>query len=101
MITRIVKLHFQEDRIDDFLHFFEEIKWKVAKQPNCGGMKLLRDKHHPEIVFTYSHWRDEEALETYRRSELFAQVWPRIKPWFKERAEAWTVECHFNGFEEA
>ena len=47
MITRIVKLHFQEDRIDDFLAFFETIKWKVAKQADCYGMKLLQDKNHP------------------------------------------------------
>ncbi|MFN5417991.1 MAG: putative quinol monooxygenase, partial [Flavobacteriia bacterium] len=89
MITRIVKLHFQEDKIQDFLTFFEGIKWKVAKQEDCFGMKLLQDKNHPEIVFTYSKWKDEKALNTYRDSELFGQVWPTIKPWFKEKAEAW------------
>ena len=99
MITRVVKLTFEEERIDDFLEFFETIKWHVARQPNCGGMKLLQDKNKPNIVFTYSQWADEGALNTYRDSELFGKVWPKIKPWFKEKAEAWTVQEYFNGFE--
>jgi quinol monooxygenase YgiN len=99
MLTRIVKLHFQADKIDDFLTFFETIKWQVAKQPNCFGMKLLRDKNNPSIVFTYSKWENEEALNTYRDSELFGQVWLTIKPWFQEKAEAWSVEEWFDGFE--
>jgi quinol monooxygenase YgiN len=96
-MIRIVKLHFQEEKIQDFLDFFEEIKWKVATQPGCGGMKLLRDKKHPNIVFTYSKWVDESALNAYRDSETFGLVWPRIKPWFKHNAEAWSVEEHFDG----
>ena len=91
MITRVVKIHFQEDKIQEFLTFFETIKFKVARQPNCFGMKLLKDKNNPEIVFTYSLWEDEQALNKYRDSELFSEeVWPKIKPWFKEKAQAWT-----------
>ncbi|MES2587462.1 MAG: antibiotic biosynthesis monooxygenase family protein [Bacteroidota bacterium] len=100
MITRVVKIHFQAEKIAEFLLFFESIKWKVAKQPNCFGMKLLQDKSNPEIIFTYSIWKDENALNAYRDSELFSQeVWPKIKPWFKEKAEAWTLEEQFDGFE--
>jgi quinol monooxygenase YgiN len=97
MITRIVKLHFQPEKIEDFLAFFETIKWQVARQPNCFGMKLLRDKNQPNVVFTYSKWEDENALNTYRDSELFGIVWPTIKPWFQEKAEAWTIEEWFDG----
>lgn len=100
MLTRIVKLHFQADKIEDFLTYFETIKWKVAKQPNCMGMKLLRDQKNPTIVFTYSLWKDEEALNAYRDSSLFGEeVWPKIKPWFAEKAQAWSVDTYFDGFE--
>lgn len=98
MITRIVKLHFQPEKIEEFIAFFETIKWQVATQPNCHGMKLLRDVHHPNIVFTYSLWEDEKALNAYRDSELFGMVWPKIKPWFQEKAEAWSVDEWFDGF---
>lgn len=99
MIFRIVKLHFQEDKIAEFLDFFETIKWQIARQPDCLGMKLLQDENKPEIVFTYSKWKDEKALNTYRDSELFGKVWPQIKPWFQHKAEAWTVKEYFDGFE--
>lgn len=98
-MIRIVKLHFQEDKIDTFLAFFEEIKWLVANQPGCHGMKLLQDKNNPSIVFTYSSWEDESALNAYRDSETFGKVWPTIKPWFKETAEAWSVEGVFSSGE--
>ncbi len=98
MITRIVKLHFQEDKIADFLAFFETIKHNVNTFEGCQGMKLLRDKNTPEIVMTYSHWNNEQALENYRLSETFGEIWPKIKPWFAEKPEAWTVEEVFDGF---
>jgi quinol monooxygenase YgiN len=97
-MIRIVKLHFQEDKIEAFLAFFETIKWKVAQQPGCGGMKLLRDKNNPHIVFTYSLWENEDALNAYRFSDTFGYVWPTIKPWFAVPAEAWSVDEWFTSF---
>jgi quinol monooxygenase YgiN len=99
MLTRIVKLHFQAERINDFLAHFETIKWQVAQFPGCQGMKLLRGENDPCLVFTYSQWKNEEALESYRTSELFQTIWPTIKPWFDQKPEAWSVETHFDGLE--
>ena len=99
MITRIVKLTFQEDKMDEFLAFFETIKFQVNSFPGCGGMKLLRDKNHPNIVLTYSNWESEDSLNNYRDSEVFGKVWPTIKPWFTARPEAWTTAVYFDGFE--
>lgn len=48
---------------------------------------------------TYSHWNTPEDLDNYRTSETFGEIWPNIKPWFKEKPEAWSVEEYFNGFE--
>lgn len=98
MITRIVKLTFQEDKISDFLSFFDTIKHQVNTFPGCHGMKLLQDIHHPWIVMTYSRWESESALNLYRDSEIFGIVWPTIKPWFTQKAEAWSVEEYFSGF---
>ena len=99
MITRIVKLHFTEERIEDFLGFFETIKHDVNNFPGCKGMKLLRDINDPSVVMTYSLWENAEALEKYRTSETFGNIWPKIKPWFAEKPQAWSVDEHFNGFE--
>ena len=100
MIIRIVKLEFKEDKIDDFLLFFEKIKQNVNRFDGCHGMQLFRDLKNTSIVFTYSQWDSEEALNNYRDSETFGKVWPTIKPWFRNKAEAWTVSPHFNGFNE-
>ncbi len=95
MLTRIVKLTFQEDKITDFLSFFDTINTRVSNFENCYGMRLLQDLKHPNIVFTYSNWKDEAALNNYRDSELFAGVWSTIKPWFGDKPEAWSVNTYF------
>jgi heme-degrading monooxygenase HmoA len=99
MLTRIVKITFQEDKLPAFFEHFETVKWKVATFPGCRGMKLFKDINNPSIVMTYSIWDSEEALNNYRDSELFGALWPKIKPWFAEKAEAWSVETYFDGFQ--
>ena len=94
-VTRIVKLTFSEDKIADFLAFFDTINTQVSRFEGCRGMRLLRDIHQPNRVFTYSFWESEEALNKYRDSELFGGVWPTIKPWFSDKPDAWTVSTYF------
>ena len=95
MLTRIVKLTFQEEKITDFLAYFDTINTRVSTFENCYGMRLMQDIHHPNIIFTYSNWKDEEALNNYRDSDLFGGVWSTIKPWFGGKPEAWSVSTYF------
>lgn len=99
MITRIVKLEFKIDKVDDFLSFFDTIKYNVNSFPGCKGMKLYQDIQSPTTLMTYSHWESQSDLDLYRNSETFGSVWPKIKPWFAEKPEAWSVEAYFDGFE--
>ncbi len=98
MIIRIVKLQFQPDKTAEFLTFFQSIKEVVNGFEGCLGMQLLQDAKHPNIIMTYSHWIDEDALENYRLSEAFGGIWPTIKPWFEAKPEAWTMHPYFDGF---
>ena len=54
-------------------------------------LELYQDKHDARIFFTYSYWRDEEALEKYRKSALFNEVWTYTKTLFADKPEAWSV----------
>ena len=92
MITRIVKLTFQPDRVEDFLGVFNEMRDQIQGSPGCSGLQLLRDKDRNNIFFTYSHWDNEASLDAYRQSELFSDVWGRAKIGFADKPEAWTVE---------
>ena len=98
MITRIVQLEFNQDKIEDFLRFFDMIKHQVNSFPGCHGMKLYQDIDRPTIVMTYSHWEDQEALDAYRNSKTFGTIWPKIKPWFNGKPQAWSVNAYFDGF---
>ncbi len=91
MITRIVKMKFSENHVDDFRSLFVDVREKIRGFEGCNGVELLQAMHDPTIFFTYSHWDSEEALNNYRHSELFGATWKKTKAMFSERAEAWSV----------
>ncbi len=92
MIIRIVKLKFQKDKVADFLNLFDNVVTKVNAYPGCQQMHMVRDLNDETLFFTYSVWENTTALENYRNSTLFQTIWPQIKPWFLEKAEAWSTE---------
>lgn len=92
MITRIVKLHFQEEKVNDFLSLFDQMVTKVNAFPGCQKMHMLRDINNPTVFITHSLWDSEEDLNKYRDSELFQTIWPTIKPWFAEKPQAWSLD---------
>ncbi|NHM02541.1 putative quinol monooxygenase [Flavobacterium difficile] len=91
MFVRIVKLTFQEDKIEAFLANFEEIKQQIRNFEGNEFLELYQDKHDSRIFFTYSYWKNEDALENYRKSTLFNEVWTYTKTLFADKPEAWSV----------
>ncbi|MGM9506494.1 putative quinol monooxygenase [Larkinella sp. GY13] len=92
MLVRIVRMTFQETKTADFLAIFEASKQKIRTFPGCLHLELLRDLDQPTVYVTYSHWETPEALEHYRRSELFNTTWAATKRLFADRATAFSVE---------
>ena len=91
-MIRIVKMHFREEELDDFLAMFQARKERIAGFPGCHGVKLLQDINDPTTVFTYSIWDGPEELEAYRHSELFADTWRLTKQRFRDKPAAWSVD---------
>lgn len=91
MLQRIVKLTFRQESAETFLReVFDPSKEAIRAFPGCHSMYLLRDKAQPFIMFTYSVWESEEALERYRQSTLFQNTWEKTKVLFGGRPEAWS-----------
>ena len=91
MLVRIVKLTFQEDKITDFLNNFNEIKYQIRNFEGNEFLELYQDKQDARVFFTYSYWENELALEKYRKSALFNEVWSYTKTLFADKPEAWSV----------
>ncbi len=91
MITRIVKMHFTPDSVDEFLNVLHEHLEKIRGFPGCLGVEVLQDINNPQIIMTYSHWVTPDDLEAYRHSELFKLVWTKTKILFLKKAEAWSL----------
>ncbi|MGC4021205.1 MAG: antibiotic biosynthesis monooxygenase family protein [Cyclobacteriaceae bacterium] len=92
MIIRIVRMHFTEAGVDEFLQIFDKHKEAIRHFPGCSHLQLLKDANDETIYTTLSHWDKVDSLENYRKSELFGQVWGRVKTLFSERTLAFTLE---------
>ena len=92
MLTRIVRMTFQEDKIEDFLLIFNRSKKKIRGFEGCQYLELLRDKNAHNVMLTYSHWLSEEHLNTYRDSELFKITWAATKLLFSDKPVAFSSE---------
>ncbi len=89
---RIVKMTFRPEEVNNFLDIFTLASTQIRAFPGCLHLELWRGKRQSNVLFTFSRWENEEALENYRHSELFRSTWAKTKPLFAERATAWSVD---------
>ncbi len=92
MLIRIVRMTFQADKLADFSAIFARSHEKIREFPGCQQLDLLRDIDNLNVRITYSRWESREALEAYRRSELFRTTWAVTKVLFSEKAVAFSAE---------
>lgn len=92
MLIRIVRMHFTEAGVDEFLEIFSEHRMKIATFPGCTYLELLRDADDPNCFTTMSYWNGPQELEAYRKSDLFNGVWGQVKTLFAERSQAFSLE---------
>lgn len=92
MLVRIVRMTFQADKLADFHQIFDGSKQHIRAFPGNRHLELLRDPDQPNVRMTYSLWDSADALEAYRRSELFRTTWAATKALFAERAVAFSGE---------
>lgn len=97
MIKRIVKLTFNQDKVDIFLKNFEKNKLKIRNFEGCHHLELWRDTYARNVFFTYSYWDNEDALNNYRHSELFKSIWSKTKILFCEKPKAWSIDVVWDG----
>ncbi len=92
MIIRIVRMHFTEAGVEEFLEIFDRNKDAIRNFPGCLHLQLLKDSEDGYCYTTLSHWDGPQSLENYRKSELFGKVWGRVKTLFSERTQAFSLE---------
>ena len=82
---------FKEDKVEEFLSMFEEVKDRIRNSEGCQHLELLPDYHQPNIFSTYSIWEDDKYLDKYRHSDLFAEVWAKTKINFADKPVAFSL----------
>jgi autoinducer 2-degrading protein len=91
MIIRIVQMEFEEELVPDFLNIFAASQKRIRSFPGCTHLQLLQGEADPCVFFTYSHWRGEEDLNSYRNSDLFRGVWRNTRKLFRVAPKAWSL----------
>lgn len=85
-------MHFDADKVETFATYFKSVQHRIRNQDGCLHLEMWQGTDHPDIVFTFSIWRSEEALEKYRQSEDFKEFWGKAKENFIGKPQAWTIK---------
>lgn len=90
-ILRIVRLTFDKTTSAEFLEIFHSTKNLIRSSEGCLYLRLMQDLQNSCVFYTYSKWVSEEALEAYRNSALFKDVWSRTKILFADKPLAYSL----------
>ena len=90
MLIRIVRMTFIEEKIPEFMAVFTASKAQIRAFEGCQHLELLQDANQTNILMTYSHWENAQALENYRQSTLFKNTWAKTKILFAEKPIAFS-----------
>lgn len=72
-------MHFALENLPAFFEVFERSRNKIQAFPGCISLDLLQSPTDPCMLTTLSRWTNDEALQSYRNSELFKQTWAATK----------------------
>jgi len=92
MITRLVKMTFIPEKVEEFLEIFDTINTTIRNSEGCSNLKLVQDQKNNNVFFTISIWEDERFLELYRNTDFFKKTWSKTRKLFIDKAEAWTMQ---------
>lgn len=92
MLIRIVRMTFQEEKVESFIEMFNRTKKAIRNFEGCQHLELMRDYDNPSVFITYSHWESQDALNNYRHSELFKEVWAETKAKFDAKPVAFSMK---------
>lgn len=85
-------MKFREESIKDFLELFHRTYPQIRFFKGCLFLELHRDANQTETFFTISKWESAEALENYRKSDLFRNTWSITSGFFDDKPMAWSLE---------
>ena len=85
-------MKFEPENVSTFINIFTTNKEKILTFDGCHSVKLVRDINAHNIFFTLSIWDSENALNKYRESKTFKDIWSKTKPLFSHKAKAWSVK---------
>ena len=91
-VLRIVRMEFHPESCGRFDRLFESVQARILASPGCISVIAVRPLDEPHVRVTMSRWNSASALEAYRNSALFGEVWPETKSMFSAKPVAWSME---------
>ncbi|MEM6630555.1 MAG: antibiotic biosynthesis monooxygenase [Bacteroidota bacterium] len=91
MLIRIVRMEFHLETIEPFMKLFQSIQQHISSFPGCEELELHRDSENLHVLYTRSVWINSGALENYRKSSFFKEVWPQAKQYFAGKPQAFSL----------
>jgi quinol monooxygenase YgiN len=96
MITRITKFKIEKASLKDFEDFMKTFRDEIISIEGCRHFDILKDKDDENNLFMFMIWKDDEYLETFRKSDLNKLIVNKLKIFSAKEPSNWTVETVFD-----
>ena len=93
LILRIVGLPVRTEDEPEFLRAFDDAYPRIRGLPACDYLALIGSRSGAADYLTMSIWTSAKALEDYRKSPLFARIWPQIRKTLRD--DPWVQSYDF------
>ena len=90
-IIRIVRLSWKAEKINEFISIYESSKSSIESFDGNKYLTLKQDANLSNVLYTYSIWESNEALNNYRNSQFFKETWAKTKLLFDDKPLAYSL----------
>lgn len=91
MIIRIVRMEFDPGKVEEFITIFNISQGKIRSFEGCEHLELCQDIAQSNVYFTFSKWKSEAHLDSYRHSDFFRSTWSKTKALFIAKPLAYSL----------
>jgi quinol monooxygenase YgiN len=74
----IAKRVFQEDKMEEALQLYQQLKVETIKETGCIGYELFQDTKNPTTMVMIEEWANDIAFKSHVNSAHIKEIGPKL-----------------------
>lgn len=84
MLKLVAKFIVQEERIEEFKNYTEELVSETRKEKGCISYQLFQDVNDSKILTFIEEWENQESIDNHNNLKHITELLPKLIETLKE-----------------